>query len=46
LATEYVQFVGALVLFLGILLGSYWFVYVPGASRRTSNRESRPGSGE
>jgi cbb3-type cytochrome oxidase subunit 3 len=29
MATEYLQFVGALVLFLGILIGSYWFVYVP-----------------
>ena len=30
MATEYVQFVGALILFAGILIGSYWFVYVPG----------------
>ena len=29
MATEYLQFVGALVLFLGILVGSYWFVYAP-----------------
>ncbi len=29
MSTEYLQFAGALVLFLGILLGSYWFVYVP-----------------
>jgi cbb3-type cytochrome oxidase subunit 3 len=29
MATEYLQFVGALVFFLGILIGSYWFVYVP-----------------
>ena len=28
-AAEYLQFAGALVLFLGILIGSYWFVYVP-----------------
>jgi hypothetical protein len=28
-ATEYLQFAGALVVFLGILIGSYWFVYVP-----------------
>lgn len=26
---EYLQFAGALVLFVGILIGSYWFVYVP-----------------
>ena len=29
MATEYLQVVGALVLFLGILVGSYWFVYAP-----------------
>jgi cbb3-type cytochrome oxidase subunit 3 len=29
LTTEYIQFAGALVLFLGILIGSYWFVYAP-----------------
>lgn len=29
MTTEVVQFAGALVLFLGILIGSYWFVYVP-----------------
>jgi cbb3-type cytochrome oxidase subunit 3 len=29
MATEYLQFAGALVFFLGILIGSYWFVYVP-----------------
>ena len=29
MATEYLQFAGALVVFLGILIGSYWFVYVP-----------------
>jgi hypothetical protein len=28
-STEYLQFAGAMVLFLGILIGSYWFVYVP-----------------
>ncbi len=36
MATEYVQFAGALVLFVGILIASYWFVYVPnrgGSSR-------------
>lgn len=30
MATEYLQFAGALVFFVGILIGSYWFVYVPG----------------
>jgi hypothetical protein len=29
MAAEYLQFAGAMVLFLGILVGSYWFVYVP-----------------
>ncbi|HZA46753.1 MAG TPA: hypothetical protein VE568_15860 [Rubrobacter sp.] len=29
MATEYLQFAGAMVLFLAILVGSYWFVYVP-----------------
>lgn len=33
MATEYLQFVGALVLFLGILIGSYWFVYAPNRGR-------------
>jgi hypothetical protein len=25
MATEYLQFAGALVFFLGLLIGSYWF---------------------
>ena len=29
MTTEYLQFAGALVFFLAILIGSYWFVYVP-----------------
>jgi hypothetical protein len=33
MATEYLQFVGALVLFLGRLVGSYWFVYAPSRGR-------------
>jgi hypothetical protein len=28
-STEYLQFAGAMVLLVGILIGSYWFVYVP-----------------
>ncbi len=39
MAAEYLQFVGALVLFLGILIGSYWFVYVP--NRRDSGEGDR-----
>jgi cbb3-type cytochrome oxidase subunit 3 len=29
MATEYLQFAGAMMFFVGILIGSYWFVYVP-----------------
>ena len=29
MTTKYLQFAGALVFFLGLLIGSYWFVYVP-----------------
>jgi cbb3-type cytochrome oxidase subunit 3 len=36
-ATEYLQFAGAMVLFLGILIGSYWFVYVPNRGGDSSN---------
>jgi CHASE3 domain sensor protein len=36
MAAEYLQFAGAMVLFLGILIGSYWFVYVP--NRNTDER--------
>jgi hypothetical protein len=39
MATEYVQFAGALVFFLEILLGPYWFLYVP-------NREGKKRSDE
>ena len=39
MATEYLQFVGALVFFLGILIGSYWFVYVPNRGDKTSDDE-------
>ena len=37
MATEYLQFAAAMVLFLAILVGSYWFVYVP--NRGGSNDE-------
>lgn len=37
MATEYLQFVGALVFFVGILIGSYWFVYVPRGSEQPKN---------
>ncbi|MGF1471429.1 MAG: hypothetical protein ACFB50_06765 [Rubrobacteraceae bacterium] len=34
---ELIQFIGALIVFAGILVGSYWFVYAP--TRNNSNRE-------
>jgi len=40
MATEYLQFAGALVFFLGILIGSYWFVYTP---NRGGQREEDDG---
>jgi hypothetical protein len=37
--SEYVQFAGAMVLFIGILLGSYWFVlYSPESTARREER--------
>jgi len=39
MGTEYLQFVGALVFFLGILIGSYWFVYVPNRGSRNKDEE-------
>ena len=44
MATEYLQFAGAIVLMLGILIGSYWFVYVPnrgGAADEDQERTRR-----
>jgi hypothetical protein len=38
-STEYLQFAGAMVLFLGILIGSYWFVYVPNRGVDSGNDE-------
>jgi cbb3-type cytochrome oxidase subunit 3 len=40
MATEYLQFAGALVFFVGILIGSYWFVYVPNRGEQTKNDDS------
>ena len=45
MATEYLQFAGALVFFLAILIGSYWFVYVPRSRQTDRDRrleEERP----
>lgn len=39
--TEYIQFAGALILFAGILIGSYWFVYAPSRSSQDENRQRR-----
>jgi hypothetical protein len=45
--SEYVQFVGAMVLFIAILIGSYWFVlYSPGSpSREQKERQSERARG-
>lgn len=43
MTSEYWQFLGALVLFLGILIGSYWFVYAPTRREERSRRDSRSG---
>ena len=45
MATEYVQFVGALILFAGILIGSYWFVYVPSGRSGSSGGGGEGGPG-
>ena len=37
MATEYLQFAGALVFFLAIVIGSYWFVYVPNRGEHKGN---------
>jgi hypothetical protein len=37
MATEYLQFVGALVFFLAMLIGSYWFVYVPNRGNKNTD---------
>ena len=37
MATEYLQFAGALVFFLAILIGSYWFVYLPNRGEQGRN---------
>ena len=42
MSTEYLQFAGAIVLMVGILIVSYWFVYVP--DRRDSEDGRGPGN--
>jgi hypothetical protein len=40
--SEYVEFAGAMVLFVGILVGSYWFVVIgPGRNREQRRVEER-----
>jgi hypothetical protein len=40
-STEYLQFAGAIVLMVGILIGSYWFVYVPDRSGSEDRERTR-----
>lgn len=46
--SEYVQFIGAMVLMVAILIGSYWFVlYAPGSPgrrQRERHEENERGS--
>ena len=46
LGSEVVQFILALILFLAILVGSYWFVYLPTQRRGRRNPENEEDSGE
>lgn len=41
MSTEVIQFVGALILMVGILIGSYWFVYAPTRDDRRRNNDRR-----
>ena len=43
MATEYLQFAGALVFFLGLLIGSPWFVYVPNQGERKRDMKVEAG---
>ena len=43
--SEYVEFAGAMVLFVGILVGSYWFVVIgPGRNRKSCSFMSKIGA--
>lgn len=44
MASELAQFVGMMVLLLGILVGSYWFVYAPTRRDERLERERQEGS--
>jgi hypothetical protein len=39
MATEYWQFAGAVVFFVGLLIGSYWFVFVPNQGEKKRDDE-------
>ena len=40
--SEYVQFAGAMVLMLAMLIGAYWFVlYAPGSPGRSQNERAK-----
>lgn len=39
MSAEVIQFIGALILFAGILAGSYWFVYAPTRSNYKRDRQ-------
>jgi len=41
LQSEVVQFIGALILMGGILIGSYWFVYAPAWNERREDGEGK-----
>jgi cbb3-type cytochrome oxidase subunit 3 len=43
LASEFAQFLGMMVLLLGILVGSYWFVYAPTRRRERQQQEQHEG---
>ena len=41
MSSEYLQFAGAIVLMVGILIVSYWFVYVPDRSGSEDRERTR-----
>ncbi|AHY47333.1 Hypothetical Protein RradSPS_2050 [Rubrobacter radiotolerans] len=40
MSAEIIQFVGAMIFLLGVLIGAYWFVYAP-IKRENREREER-----
>ncbi len=43
--SEYVQFAGAMILFVGILVGSYFFVLISPSARENEPRSGRERGG-